>query len=74
MEGYDYAKCIEISKRVRWDMDKDVIRCREFDLSQKFLPDGLSKVDQFHGRQSPRVPHGGDECLYHKYIRFGRTV
>jgi len=47
MEGYDYAKCIEISKRVRWDIDKDVIRGREFDLAQKFLPDGLSKVDQF---------------------------
>jgi hypothetical protein len=46
MEGYDYAKCIEISKRVRWDIDKDVIRGREFDLSEKFLPDGLSKVDQ----------------------------
>jgi hypothetical protein len=46
MEGYDYAKCIEISKRVRWDIDKDVIRGREFDLSQKFLPDGLSKVDR----------------------------
>ena len=30
MEGYDYAKCIEISKRVRWDIDKDVIRGREF--------------------------------------------
>ena len=46
MEGYDYAKCIEISKRVRWDIDKDVIRGREFDLSQKFLPDGLSKVNR----------------------------
>ena len=49
MEGYDYAKCIEISKKVRWDIDKDVMRGREFDLSslsQKFLPDGLSKVDQ----------------------------
>jgi hypothetical protein len=46
MEGYDYAKCLEISKRVRWDIDKDVIRGREFDLSQEFLPDGLSKVDQ----------------------------
>ncbi len=47
MKGYDYAKCIEISKRVRWDIDKDVIRERKFDLSQKFLPDGLSQVDQF---------------------------
>ena len=26
MEGYDYTKCIEVSKRVRWDIDKDVIR------------------------------------------------
>jgi hypothetical protein len=46
MEGYDYAKCIEISKRARWDIDKDVIRGREFDFSKKFLPDGLSKADQ----------------------------
>jgi hypothetical protein len=45
MEGYDYAKCIDISKQVRWDMDKDVIRGREFDLLHKFLPDGISKVD-----------------------------
>jgi hypothetical protein len=41
-----YAKCIEVSKRVRWDIDADVIRGREFDFSQKFLPDGISKVDQ----------------------------
>jgi hypothetical protein len=42
-----YSKCIEVSKRVRWDIDKDVIRGRNFDFSQKFLPDGISKVDQF---------------------------
>ena len=41
-----YAKCIEVSKRVRWDIDRDLIRSREFDFSKKFLPDGLSKVDQ----------------------------
>jgi hypothetical protein len=39
-----YAKCIEVSKRVRWDIDRDVIRGRSFDFSKKFLPDGLSKV------------------------------
>jgi len=39
-----YAKCIEVSKRVRWDIDGDVIRGRTFDFAQKFLPDGLSKV------------------------------
>lgn len=37
-----YAKCIENSKRVRWDIDADVIRGRKFDAAHKFLPDGLS--------------------------------
>ena len=41
-----YAKCIEGSKRIRWDIDRDVIRGREFDFSKKFLPDGISKVDR----------------------------
>ncbi len=40
-----YARCIDISKRVRWDIDKDVIRNRDLDIGQKFLPDGLSLVD-----------------------------
>lgn len=40
-----YAKSIEGSKRIRWDIDKDVIRGREFDFSKKFLPDGISKND-----------------------------
>jgi hypothetical protein len=40
--GNRYAKCIEVSKRVRWDIDRDVIRGREFDFDRKFLPDGLS--------------------------------
>ena len=39
-----YARCIEVSKRVRWDIDRDVIRGRRFDFRQKFLPDGLSRV------------------------------
>jgi hypothetical protein len=39
-----YAKCIEVSRRVRWDIDRDVIRGRHFDHSKKFLPDGLSRV------------------------------
>lgn len=41
-----YAKCIEVSKRVRWDIDTHVIRDREFDFTKKFLPDGISKVQQ----------------------------
>jgi hypothetical protein len=41
-----YAKCIEVSKRIRWDIDQDVIRARTFDLNQRFLPDGLSRVGE----------------------------
>ena len=41
-----YAKCIETSKRINWDIDRDVIRGRQFDFTKKFLPDGLSKVNQ----------------------------
>lgn len=39
-----YAKCVEVSKRVRFDIDRDVIRGRNFDFNKKFLPDGLSKI------------------------------
>jgi hypothetical protein len=42
-----YARCIQTSKRVRWDIDKDVIRGRRFDVTHKFLPDGLSLTDVF---------------------------
>ncbi len=41
-----YARCIKASKRVRWDIDADVIRGRDFDFSQTFLPAGLSRVDE----------------------------
>ena len=37
-----YAKTIEVSKRIRWDIDRDIVRGRAFDLAQKFLPDSLS--------------------------------
>ena len=39
-----YAKCVEVSKRIRWDIDRDVFRGREFDFTRKFLPDGLSNI------------------------------
>jgi hypothetical protein len=42
-----YARCVETSKRVRWDIDGDVIRGRRFDAAHKFLPDGLSLADAF---------------------------
>ncbi len=41
-----YARTIAVSKRVRWDIDGDVIRGRTFDFGQKFLPEGLSLVQE----------------------------
>jgi len=41
-----YAKVIANSKRVRWDIDHDVIRSRRFDLAKPFLPTGLSLVNE----------------------------
>lgn len=46
VETARYAAAIDASKRVRWDIDKDVIRGRRFDFSKKFLPDALSKVSE----------------------------
>jgi hypothetical protein len=45
-ETDQYARCIEISKRIRWDINEDVIKGRQFDFDQKFLPDALSKIEE----------------------------
>ncbi len=52
-----YAKCIEVSKRIRWDIDRDVLRDRGLDFSKKFLPDGLSRIGEldFLGRDEKRL-------------------
>src|SRR5262249_16959101 len=41
-----YAKCIAASKRIRWDIDRDVIRGRGLKFARKFLRDGLSRVTE----------------------------
>jgi hypothetical protein len=41
-----YAKVIEVSKRVRWEIERDVIRGRHFDYAQTFLPNSLSLVTE----------------------------
>jgi len=41
-----YSRSIQASKRIRWDIDRDVIRGRALDRRQKYLPDGLSLVGE----------------------------
>ncbi len=52
-----YARCIEVSKRVRWEIERDVIRGRRFDDDRKYLPDGLSRVNRlpFLGQAQRRL-------------------
>lgn len=38
----NYAQCLDSSKRIRWDIEKDVLRGRRLHVAEKFLPDGLS--------------------------------
>jgi len=45
-ESARYARCIRASRKVRWEIDADVIRGRDFDFTQTFLPAGLSRVDE----------------------------
>jgi hypothetical protein len=53
-----YAKVIANSKRVRWDIEADVLRGRRLDLSKPFLPSGLSLAGDL-----PFL-HGGDRRLF----------
>jgi len=41
-----YARCIEVSRRIRWEIDRDVICGRTFDFNDHFLPEGLSLVGE----------------------------
>ena len=41
-----YARCVTLSKHVRWDIGADVIRGRNFDYGHTFLPGSLSNVDE----------------------------
>jgi hypothetical protein len=41
-----YAKVVEVSKRVRWEIERDVFRGRSFDFTRTFLPSGMSLVNE----------------------------
>jgi hypothetical protein len=46
-ESQRYARSVEASKRVHWEVEADVIRGRRFDTAHKFLPDGLALSHEF---------------------------
>ena len=46
-ESQRYAHCVEASKRVHWEVEKDVIRGRRFDTAHKFLPERLFMAEAF---------------------------
>jgi len=46
VDTHRYARCVEASKQVYWDIEDDVIRGRDFDFSKRFLPDALSRVEE----------------------------
>jgi hypothetical protein len=60
-----YQRCIDVSKRVRWEIDRDVIRGRAFDFQKTFLPDGLSRISSLPFIQ-------GEDALFLSQIQ-GRT-
>ena len=43
-----YARCVIQSKKVEWQIDRDLLRGRNFDFSRKFLPDGLTLIDRLN--------------------------
>ena len=59
-----YVRSIEASKKVRWEIDRDVIKGRRFDRARKYLPDGLSLVRE--------LPLPADEMRFVSQIQ-GRT-
>ena len=52
-ESKRYARAVEVSKRIRWEIDRDVIKDRKLDFTKKFLPDGLSRIDRLDFLDAP---------------------
>lgn len=50
-----YARCLKMSKDVEWQIDRDLMRGRQFDFQRKFLPDGLSLVNRLSILKEPEA-------------------
>jgi hypothetical protein len=76
LTGPRYERCVRLSKRVRWEIDRDVIRGRDFDVGRTFLPCGLSKVDELSfldpadSRMLSQVQGRSYVCLLALFERF----
>jgi hypothetical protein len=46
-DAQTYDRCVRLAKKVNRHVVDDVIRGRELDCQQKFLPDGLTLIEQF---------------------------
>ena len=71
-----FAHCIAASKRVRWDIETDVIRGRQFDLATKFLPDGLTLASSlpFLAPEEKTLFQPGSGPHLRQHVRPGRTL
>jgi hypothetical protein len=50
-----YEQIVQMSKKTEWQIDRDLIKGREFDFSRKFLPDALSQVDRLPFLSAPEA-------------------
>ncbi len=75
VQTQQYAECVGASKRVRWDIDQDVLRGREFDTSHKFLPDSISGIDQieFLSEEEARLSQSDSRPDLCEHLRPGGT-
>jgi hypothetical protein len=48
-----YARAVSASKRARWEIERDVLRGRRLDASEKLVPDGLTKVQTLEFLSEP---------------------
>jgi hypothetical protein len=54
LDAARYRKCLDHAQKVTWDIDADVIRFRQLDTWNKFLPDSLSLVTQLSFLNEPQ--------------------
>lgn len=59
-------RCLDALQRIRWDIDRDLLRGRRPDFARRFVPDAISRVDElgFLGAPSARALSQWQGCTY----------